>query len=336
MRTVLSGGARGDAAGGLDHQRHLAQNQESSHQREDHTIRVLIVDRDAGFREKLRAALHHADDVTIVGEADRGDTAIERAGELTPDIVFLDIRMPDMDGIEATKAIKSASPGTRVILFMDDASRSSISEAALADASGLLPKDAEADELVNAARVALEGRAYLHRTLAAAFTEEARIARQANGSPPLSRREQAILEKLADGASGERIAKELGLSPNTVRHNIQQILEKLGVHSRMEAIIAHIRAARREPVEAAEPKTRTGWIHRLSEPHLRRILLELREDVLRQQGRTPSAKARANGRRFLSRIYDELGEGDLRDAVRDLTQEMSDEDFARLVEQTRE
>lgn len=116
---------------------------------------------------------------------------------------------------------------------------------------------------------------------------------------------------------------------------MQQILEKLGVHSRLEAIAAEIRTSRRKAIKQPEPKTRTEWIHRLPEPHLRRILMERREDVLRQQGKAPSGAARANGRRFLNRVYDELDESDLRDAVQDLTQGVSDEEFARLVERTR-
>jgi DNA-binding NarL/FixJ family response regulator len=300
------------------------------------TTRVLIVDGHPVTRERLHAALDLANDVVIVGETDSGEAAIERAGELTPDIVFMDVAVPGIGGIEATKAIKQASPEIRVILLTDDESRASVSEAIGAGISGYLLKDADADELVNAARLVLEGKTVFHPALTAAFMEQSRIARQPIGSPPLSKREQAILAKLADGASGQRIAKELGISPNTVRLNIQRILEKLGVHSRMEAITAHIRAARSEPIKEPEPKTRTEWIRRLPEPHLRRILVERREAVLRLQGWSPTASARANGRRFLNRVYEELGEGDLRDAVQDLTREMSDEEFARLVGQTRE
>jgi two-component system, NarL family, response regulator LiaR len=285
-------------------------------------------------REGLQAALDLANDVVIVGEADSGEAAIERARELTPDVVFMDVGVPGIGGIEATKAIKQGSPRTRVILFMDDASRPSIPRAIQAGASGFLLEDADADELGTAARLAFDGKAVIHPALTAAFIEGARFAGQPIGSPPLSKREEKILQMLTDGANGERIAKELGISQNTVRHNIARVLEKLGVRSRMEAIIAQIRATRGEAIEEPEPKTRTQWIHRLPEPHLRHILMERREDVLRQQGKAPSAAARDIGRRFLNRVYDELDESDLRDAVEDLTREMSDEEFARLVEQT--
>ena len=144
-------------------------------------------------------------------------------------------------------------------------------------------KDADADELVNAARLALEGKAVFPAALTAAFAEAARIAGQPMGSPPLSQREQEILKWLALGAPGERIAKELGISRNTVIHDIQRILEKLGVRSRFEAIATQIHATEGEAIKEPEPKTRMQWIHRLPGPHLRPILSGRREDVLRQQ-----------------------------------------------------
>ena len=120
-------------------------------------IRVLIVDDHPVTREGLHAALDLSEDVEVVGEAQSGEEAVEQARVLSPDIVYMDVRMPGMGGIEATKAIREASPDTRVILFTVDESRASISEAIQAGVSGYLLKDASADELVNAARLALEG-----------------------------------------------------------------------------------------------------------------------------------------------------------------------------------
>ena len=295
------------------------------------TIRVLIVDGDPVTRRGLHATLDPVNDLVVVGEADSGETATARPRELTPDVVFMDARVPGIGGIEATKAIKQASAETRVILLTDDESRASVSEAIRAGISGYLPKDADAVELVNAVRRALEGEAVFPPALTAAFTEAARIAGQPMGSPPLSKREQEILKWLALGAPGERIAKELGISRNTVIHNIQRIFEKLGVRSRLEAIAAEIRTSRREAIREPEPKTRTEWIHRLPEPHLRRILMERREDVLRQTGKGSVS--------CWSRQRSEVPEPRLRRAgrersssVQDLTQGMSDEELARLVE----
>ena len=137
-----------------------------------------------------------------------------KVGELTPDIVFMDVRMPGMNGIEATKAIRLASPTTRVILFTVDESRASISEAIQAGVSGYLLKDASADELVNAARLALEGKAVIHPQLTRAFIEEVQIAEKRVEAPPLSRREKEILQKVAYGATTKEVAHDLDLAPH--------------------------------------------------------------------------------------------------------------------------
>ncbi|HEU4354793.1 MAG TPA: response regulator transcription factor [Actinomycetota bacterium] len=159
----------------------------------------------------------------------------------------------------ATKAIKQASPETRVILFMEDESRALVSDAIRAGVSGFLLKDADANELGIAARLALKDKAVIPPALTAAYIEGARLAGQPIGSPPLSKREEKTLQLMTDGATGERIAKALGISRNTVIHNIHRIHHKLGVRSQMEAMAARFLEAIEEP----EPKTRTEWIHRL-------------------------------------------------------------------------
>src|SRR3990170_1773607 len=205
-------------------------------------IRVLIVDDHPVTREGLHAALDLANDVVIVGEADSGETAIEKAGLLTPDIVFMDVRMPGIGGIEATKAIRAASPETRVILFTVDESRASISEAIQAGVSGYLLKDADADELVNAARLALEGKAVIHPALTAAFIEEVQLAEKRVESPPLSKREKEILQKVAYGATTKEVAHDLGISPHTVKTHLERIFEKLGANDRAQAVAIAIRS----------------------------------------------------------------------------------------------
>jgi DNA-binding NarL/FixJ family response regulator len=150
-------------------------------------IRILIVDDHPVTREGLHAALDLENDVVIVGEAESGELAVEKAGELTPDVVLMDVRMPGMSGIEATKAIRRASPETRVILFTVDESRASISEAIQAGVSGYLLKDASGEELVNAARLALEGKAVIHPQLTRAFIEEVQLAEKRVDATPLSK-----------------------------------------------------------------------------------------------------------------------------------------------------
>jgi DNA-binding NarL/FixJ family response regulator len=210
--------------------------------REEGPIRILIVDDHPVTREGLHAALDLANDVVVVGESDSGEDAVVKVGELTPDIVFMDVRMPGMNGIEATKAIRQASPSTRVILFTVDESRASISEAIQAGVSGYLLKDASADELVNAARLALEGKAVIHPQLTRAFIEEVQIAEKRVESPPLSRREKEILQKVAYGATTKEVAHDLGISPHTVKTHLERIFEKLGANDRAQAVAIAIRS----------------------------------------------------------------------------------------------
>ena len=203
-------------------------------------IRILIVDDHPVTREGLHAALDLANDVVVIGEADSGEDAIQKAGDLTPDVVFMDVRMPGMNGIEATKAIRISSPDTRVILFTVDESRASISEAIQAGVSGYLLKDASAEELVNAARLALEGKAVIHPQLTRAFIEEVQLAEK-RPEAPLSRREVEILQKIAYGATTKEVADQLGISFHTVKTHLERIFEKLGANDRAQAVAIAIR-----------------------------------------------------------------------------------------------
>jgi DNA-binding NarL/FixJ family response regulator len=209
-------------------------------------IRALIVDDHPVTREGLRTALELGDDaVVVVGEASSGEEAIERAAELTPDVVFMDVRMPGMSGIEATRQIRAASPETKVILITIDESRGAISEAIQAGVSGYLLKDASSDALIDAARNAVEGRAVIHPQLTKTFIEEA-----AMGTPgpddgptttPLSKREREILQMVANGATTKEVARDLGISPHTVKTHLERIFEKLGANDRAQAVAIAIR-----------------------------------------------------------------------------------------------
>ena len=137
--------------------------------------------------------------------------------ELTPDVVFMDVRMPGMDGIEATRRIREASPETKIILITIDESRGAISEAIQAGVSGYLLKDASPDALVDAARNAVEGNAVIHPQLTKTFIEEAQAVGDEPKTAPLSKREREILQKVADGATTRQVATELGISPTRSR-----------------------------------------------------------------------------------------------------------------------
>jgi DNA-binding NarL/FixJ family response regulator len=203
-------------------------------------MRVVIVDDHPVTRDGLRAALGTADDVQIVGEASSGEEAVKAVNDLEPDIVFMDVRMPGMNGIEATRAIRQEKPDTRVILFTVDESRASIAEAIQAGVSGYLLKDVGVDELVNAARLALEGKAVIHPTLTQAFIEEVRLVER-KPEAPLSRREIEILQRVAYGATTKEVADKLGISPHTVKTHLERIFEKLGANDRAQAVAIAIR-----------------------------------------------------------------------------------------------
>ena len=206
-------------------------------------IRALIVDDHPVTREGLRTALELSEDViVVVGEAASGEEAVEQARELSPDVVFMDVRMPGMDGIEATRRIRQAAPTTKVILITIDESRGAISEAIQAGVSGYLLKDASADALVDAARNAIEGNAVIHPQLTKTFIEEVHLGEaESSTTTPLSKREREILQKVADGATTRQVASDLGISPHTVKTHLERIFEKLGANDRAQAVAIAIR-----------------------------------------------------------------------------------------------
>ncbi len=206
-------------------------------------IRALIVDDHPVTREGLRTALSMSDEaVVVVGEAASGEEAVEAARDLTPDVVFMDVRMPGMDGIEATRRIREAAPATRVILITIDESRGAISEAIQAGVSGYLLKDSSPDELVDAARNAVQGNAVIDAHLTKTFIEEVHLAETEGAkATPLSKREREILQKVADGATTRQVASDLGISPHTVKTHLERIFEKLGANDRAQAVAIAIR-----------------------------------------------------------------------------------------------
>ncbi len=204
-------------------------------------MRVLIVDDHPVTRDGLRSALSSSDEVEIVGEATNGLEAVEAVRDLTPDVVFMDVRMPGMNGIEATKAIRAQDPDAKVILFTVEESRASVAEAIRAGVSGYLLKDVSADELVQAAKLALEGKAVIHPTLTMAFIEEAQYVHQQRTDVPLSRRESEILQRVAYGATTKEVAHDLGISAHTVKTHLERIFEKLGANDRAQAVAIALR-----------------------------------------------------------------------------------------------
>ncbi len=209
----------------------------------DRPIRVLLVDDQRLMRDGLRVLLELEPDLEVVGEAEDGETALEAYAALQPDVVLMDIRMPGMDGVEATRRIRERWPEARVIIlttFDDDAY---VFEGLRAGALGYLLKDVSGGELAGAIRVVAAGGALIQPTVARKVVAEfARLAPPArpvgDGLPePLSEREQEVLRLLARGLTNREIAAHLCLAEGTVKNYVTSILQKLGVRDRTQAAL---------------------------------------------------------------------------------------------------
>jgi two-component system, NarL family, response regulator LiaR len=202
------------------------------------SIRVLVADDHSVVRKGLRSFLGLYSDLEIVGEAADGEEAVRMAKELRPDVVLMDIKMPRMDGIEATGAIRQALPDTEVIALTSVLEDASVVGAVRAGAIGYLLKDTEADDLCRAIKAAAAGQVQLSPQAAARLMREVR----APESPePLSERETDVLRLLARGQSNKEIAQSLTLSEKTVKTHVSNILAKLGVPSRTQAALYAVR-----------------------------------------------------------------------------------------------
>lgn len=201
-------------------------------------IRVLIADDHPLVRRGMRAILGTTKDIKVVGEASNGQAAIEAATELEPDVVLMDLQMPDMGGIEATRAIATNQPDVRVLvvtLFQDD---DSVFMALRAGARGYVLKDAEDDELCGAIRAVAGGAAIFSPSIATrvlTLFATPSLAR-AEPFPMLTDREREVLERIAQGYPNPRIAQQLGISVKTVSNHVSVIFSKLQVADRAEAI----------------------------------------------------------------------------------------------------
>lgn len=203
-------------------------------------LRVLIADDHPLFRDGLRAMLASASDVELVGEASTGEEAVALATEIQPDLIVMDIQMPQGDGIEATRRIVQDSPHVRVLvvtMFEDDAT---VFSAMRAGARGYVLKGANYAEMLRAIRAVGNGEAIFSPKIAVRlvdFFSGLRPTTMPQVFPELSDREREILNLIAQGYKNPEIAKRLYLSPKTVRNHVSNILHKLQVADRTEAII---------------------------------------------------------------------------------------------------
>ena len=208
----------------------------------DSRVRVLIVDDHVIVRKGIRALLAEAEGFEVVGEASDGQEAVARAEESNPDVILMDLLMPVMDGIEATRQITSRQPKARILVLTSFAADNKVFPAIKAGAAGYLLKDSSPDELVRAIRQVHRGEPSLHPTIARKLLLE--IARPADLQPApeaLTARELEVLRSIAQGLSNQEIADQLMVSEPTVRAHVSRILGKLHLASRTQAALYAVR-----------------------------------------------------------------------------------------------
>jgi len=198
-------------------------------------IRVLIADDHSVVRQGLRMFLGLDPELEVVGEADDGRQALHLAERLRPDVVLMDLLMPEMDGVAATAAIRQTLPETEVIALTSVLEDEQVIGAVRAGAIGYLLKNTEADELCRAIKAAAAGQVQLAPEAARRLLREVRSPEQP--AVPLSERESAVLRLLASGLANKEIARALGIGEQTVKTHVSSILGKLGVQSRTQAAL---------------------------------------------------------------------------------------------------
>jgi DNA-binding NarL/FixJ family response regulator len=204
------------------------------------TVRVLIADDHPLFREGMRGRLDRVADVAVVGEAASGDEAVELAHKLEPDVILMDIKMPGLNGIEATREIQRANPQIGILvltMFEDD---DSVFAAMRAGAKGYLLKDSGGEGVVHAIRAVASGEAVFGPGVAErmiGFFSAPRAAAPQRAFPELTEREEEVLSLVAQGKSNREIARQLFVSLKTVRNHVSNILLKLQVADRAQAVI---------------------------------------------------------------------------------------------------
>jgi DNA-binding NarL/FixJ family response regulator len=213
----------------------------------DEPIRVVIADDHELFRRGLKMVLEAEDDIDVVAETDDGAVTVTKVGELAPDVVLMDVRMPRMNGIAATREIREAFPATRILMLTVSDDEDDLFDAVKAGANGYLLKEISIEEVADAIRAVVAGQSLISPAMAAKLlTEFTSLAKRAEEkqnlpAPKLTERELEVLKLVAQGMSNREIANELFISENTVKNHVRNILEKLHLHNRMEAVIYAVR-----------------------------------------------------------------------------------------------
>ncbi|MCK7461768.1 MAG: response regulator transcription factor [Sphingobacterium sp.] len=205
-------------------------------------IRVLVVDDHAIIRKGVRAVLELVPDIDLVGEAENGAQAVKLEQELTPDVVLMDLMMPEMDGIASIREIKKQRPTARILVLTNFAGEEMIFPAIKAGAVGYHLKDSSPEALIEAIRQVSQGVASLHPSIAKKVLDELQNSgKQKLSEEPLTHREMEVLRRIAQGHENKDIAEELVISEATVRTHVSNILGKLHLASRTQAALYALR-----------------------------------------------------------------------------------------------
>jgi len=207
-------------------------------------IRILLADDQQLVREGLCALLDLIPDIRVVGEAGDGAEAVERAQQMQPDVVLMDVRMPGLDGVAATRRLHEACPEVKVIILTTFDDDEYVFEGLRAGAAGYLLKDVPSEQLVEAIRAAARGEAFIQPSVArkvvaefARLTEREHRRREQPLVEPLSARELEVLALVAEGLSNREIGERLFITPGTVKNHVSNVLAKLGVRDRTQAVL---------------------------------------------------------------------------------------------------
>jgi DNA-binding NarL/FixJ family response regulator len=207
-------------------------------------IRVLIADDQQLVREGLRVLLDLTPGIRVVGEASNGAEAIERARQLKPDVILMDVQMPELDGVAATRRIQDTCPQVEVIILTTFDDDEYVFEGLRAGAAGYLLKDVPSEQLAQAIRAAARGESFIHPSVArkvvtefTRLTERERVRREQPLVEPLSPREMEVLALLAQGLSNQEIADRLTIAPGTVKNHVSNVLSKLNARDRTQAVL---------------------------------------------------------------------------------------------------
>ena len=214
------------------------------------TIRVLIADEQSMVRTGLRMLLSSEEDIDVVAEASNGLEAVQKADRFDPDVILMDIRMPELDGLEATRRVLASDKGARVLVLTTFDLDEYVYEALRAGASGFVLKDDPAEQILAAVRVVAGGNALLSPTVTKRVISQ--FTRTPRREPPkalddLSDREQEVFRLIARGLSNAEIGKELFISETTVKTHITHILQKLDLRDRVQAIVLAYETGHFEP-----------------------------------------------------------------------------------------